>query len=130
MDAWLIANILRLRRTLRHRERWTREHLLGHQQHELATLRAFAMERSPFYRRLHRGLEAAPLAELPVLAKATMMDNFDEILTVPTCTWPTCRPTSNTWTATSGSPAGTGSPRHLAAPGERASSPATRTSGP
>jgi phenylacetate-CoA ligase len=84
MDAWLISNILRLRRTLRHRERWTREHLLEHQQHELATLRAFAMERSPFYRRLHRGLEAAPLAELPVLTKATMMDNFDEILTDPT----------------------------------------------
>lgn len=84
MDTWLIANILRLRRTLRRREGWTRERLLGHQQHELATLRAFAAERSPFYRRVHHGLGAAPLAELPVLTKATMMDHFDEIVTDPT----------------------------------------------
>jgi putative adenylate-forming enzyme len=83
MDTWLIANILRLRRTLRHREQWTRQHLLEHQQHELATLRTFAMERSPFYRRLHRGLAAAPLPELPVLTKAAMMDHYDEILTDP-----------------------------------------------
>ena len=83
MDTWLIANILRLRRTLRHRERWTRERLLEHQQHELATLRAFATERSPFYRRLYDGLEAAQLSELPVLTKATMMDHFDEIATDP-----------------------------------------------
>jgi putative adenylate-forming enzyme len=81
MNSLLIANILRLRRTLRHRERWTRELLLRHQQHELATLRNFAMERSPFYRRLHRGLAASPLAELPVLTKANMMDHFDEIVT-------------------------------------------------
>jgi phenylacetate-CoA ligase len=84
MDTWLIANILRLRRTLRRREGWTRERLLEHQQHELATLRAFAAERSPFYRRLHHGLGAAPLAELPVLTKATMMGHFDEIVTDPT----------------------------------------------
>jgi putative adenylate-forming enzyme len=84
MDTLLIANILRLRRTLRRRERWTRERLLKHQQQELATLRTFAMERSPFYGQLHRGLEAAPLAELPVLTKATMMDHFDEVVTDPT----------------------------------------------
>jgi putative adenylate-forming enzyme len=83
MDAWLIANILRLRRALRRREGWTRERVLEHQQNELATLRAFAAERSPFYRRSHRGLESAPLAELPVLTKAIMMDHFDEIVTDP-----------------------------------------------
>jgi len=84
MDTRLIANILRLRRTLRRRERWTRERLVEHQQHELATLRAFAVEHSPFYRQSHRGLEAAPLADLPVLTKATMMDHFDEIVADPT----------------------------------------------
>lgn len=84
MDTWLIANILRLRRTLRHRERWTSQRLLEHQQRELATLRAFAAEHSPFYRQLFRGLKSAPLAELPVLTKATMMDHFDEISTDPT----------------------------------------------
>lgn len=83
MDTRMIANILRLRRTLRHRERWTRERLLAHQKQELRTLRAFAAESSPFYRRFHRGLESAPLAELPVLTKATMMDHFDEIVTDP-----------------------------------------------
>lgn len=84
MDAWLIASILRLRRTLRRREGWTRERLLEYQQHELAALRAFAAERSPFYRRIHHGLEGAPLAELPVLTKAAMVDHFDEIVTDPT----------------------------------------------
>ena len=83
MDIGMIANILRLRRALRHRERWTRERLLEYQHHELAALRAFADERSPFYRRWYRGLDAAPLAELPVLTKAIMMDHFDEIVTVP-----------------------------------------------
>jgi putative adenylate-forming enzyme len=80
MDALLIANILRLRRVLRRREGWTRQRLLKHQQHELATLRAFAARRSPFYQQWHRGLESAPLTELPVLTKATMMDHFDEIV--------------------------------------------------
>jgi putative adenylate-forming enzyme len=84
MDTGLIANILRLRRTLRHRERWTRDRLLEHQRRELTTLRAFAAEHSPFYRQFHRGQDAAPLAELPVLTKATMMDHFDEIVTDPT----------------------------------------------
>jgi putative adenylate-forming enzyme len=83
MDTWLIANILRLRRTLRHREEWTRERLLEHQGRELATLRAFAVEHSPFYRQLYRGFGSAPLSELPVLTKATMMDHFDEIVTDP-----------------------------------------------
>jgi putative adenylate-forming enzyme len=84
MDTRLIANILRLRRTLRQREPWTRERLLEHQRRDLATLRAFAAEHSRFYRQFHRGQSAAPLAELPVLTKATMMDHFDEIVTDPT----------------------------------------------
>ena len=33
----------------------------------------------PFYRRFHKDLEQAPLGELPVLTKATLMDTFDEI---------------------------------------------------
>jgi phenylacetate-CoA ligase len=44
-------------------------------------LRQFAYEGSPFYRRFHHGLESAPLAELPVLTKAVLMDHFDEIST-------------------------------------------------
>ncbi|SCF09598.1 putative adenylate-forming enzyme [Micromonospora purpureochromogenes] len=83
MDVRMIANILRLRRTLGYRERWTPEQLREHQQRELAALRIFTTERSPFYRQFHRGLAAAPLDELPVLTKATLMDHFDEISTDP-----------------------------------------------
>ena len=81
MNTRMIANILRLRRTLRRRETWPVERLREHQQRELAALRHFAEERSPFYRRFHRGLAGAPLHDLPVLTKATMMDNFDDLVT-------------------------------------------------
>ena len=81
MNIRMIANILRLRRVLRRRETWSVERLRQHQQHELTALRLFAEEHSPFYRRYHHGLTGAPLHDLPVLTKATMMDNFDEIVT-------------------------------------------------
>jgi phenylacetate-CoA ligase len=81
MNTRMIANILRMRRALRRRERWTVERLHAHQERELAALRHFAVERSPFYGRFHRGLAGAPLAGLPVLTKATMMDNFDDLVT-------------------------------------------------
>jgi putative adenylate-forming enzyme len=77
----MIANILRLRRALRRRETWPVQRLREHQQRELAALRHFAAEHSPFYRRYHHGLAGAPLHDLPVLTKATMMDNFDNLVT-------------------------------------------------
>ena len=39
------------------------------------------MARSPFYQRFHAGLEARPLAELPVLTKAELMATFDDLVT-------------------------------------------------
>jgi putative adenylate-forming enzyme len=83
MDTQLIARVLLRRRILRRRERWTQARLSDHQQRQLATLRAFATTLSPFYQRLHHGLDRAPLDELPVLTKATLMDNFDELSTDP-----------------------------------------------
>jgi len=83
MGTLMIANIRRLRRMLRQRERWTPAQLHQHQQRGLAELRAFAVERSPFYRRFYRGFAGSALGELPVLTKATLMDNFDEIATDP-----------------------------------------------
>jgi phenylacetate-CoA ligase len=83
MDASMIARVLWLRRVLRRRERWTEARLREHQRRELANLRAFAVDRSPFYRRLHAGLDGAPLGDLPVLTKATLMDNFDQLATDP-----------------------------------------------
>jgi putative adenylate-forming enzyme len=73
--------VIRRRRTLERSCRWARHDLVRQQEHRLAGLRRFVMERSPFYQRFHRGLEHAPLQELPVLTKATMMESFDELVT-------------------------------------------------
>src|SRR5687768_13037084 len=77
----LVARVLWDRRRLRRREQWTPEQLGAHQARALAALREFAAARSPLYRGLHRGLEAAPLDELPPLSKATLMNGFDEAVT-------------------------------------------------
>lgn len=49
----------------------------------LAELRRHAIERSPHYREAHRGLEDAPLDQLPVVTKADVVDRFDEMVTDP-----------------------------------------------
>jgi phenylacetate-CoA ligase len=69
------------RRALERRCRWTRPELERHQTQRLSELRRFALERSPFYRRFHRGLENRPLSDLPILTKATLMENFDDLVT-------------------------------------------------
>lgn len=47
----------------------------------MAEIRRFALERSPFYRRFHAGLEGRALTELPVLTKRILMENFDDLVT-------------------------------------------------
>jgi putative adenylate-forming enzyme len=44
-------------------------------------LRRHTYEYSPFYQRFHTGLYDAPLNLLPVLTKAQMMDQFDDLIT-------------------------------------------------
>ena len=83
MNLVALASVLRARAALHGRERWTREQLGAHQTAALAALRSFALSHSPFYREFHRGLEGAPLADLPVLTKATVMERFDELVTDP-----------------------------------------------
>ncbi len=83
MDLSMISRVLWLRRTLRSRERWSQAQLHAHQRRELAALRGWAYARSPFYQRFHDGLDRAQLGELPVLTKATLMDNFDQLSTDP-----------------------------------------------
>lgn len=83
MNVGAIWRILRLRRELRARERWSREALIAHQRRALAALRRAAVAASPFYRELHRGLERAPLEELPIVTKATLMERFDDVVTDP-----------------------------------------------
>jgi putative adenylate-forming enzyme len=81
MDVPLVSRVLWQRRVLRGRERWTRQELVAFQRGQEVRLREFAVNRSPFYRRFYRGLEHAPLGDLPVLTKAALMDNFDQIST-------------------------------------------------
>ena len=51
-------------------------------QHEkFRRLLRYVAERSPFYRRFHRGMENRPLTDLPVLTKSLLMENFDELVT-------------------------------------------------
>ena len=81
MDLPLIARYLSLRPRLRERERWARHRLLDFQEQRSRELRAYAMARSPFYQRFHAGLGGKPLADLPVLTKADLMANFDDVVT-------------------------------------------------
>lgn len=79
--ARLVPRILRGRALLRRRERWSRAELEQHQARAVSELLHFARARSPFYGRLHRGLDGAPLSALPVVTKAMLMDGFDEVVT-------------------------------------------------
>jgi phenylacetate-CoA ligase len=63
---------------------WTRERLLAHQQARLRALLEHAVTSSPWYRRtLGPNAPEAPLAELPTLSKATLMERFDEVVCDP-----------------------------------------------
>jgi putative adenylate-forming enzyme len=73
--------VLVKRRALERSCQWTRTQLTEQHARRLASLRQFVHERSPFYQRFHRGLERAPLEALPVLTKATMMEQFDDLVT-------------------------------------------------
>ena len=66
------------------RDRWSRSQLIEFQRDQLRSLLAHAVQASPYYRDVF-GPNAAnvPLSELPTLPKATLMDNFDRIVTDP-----------------------------------------------
>jgi phenylacetate-CoA ligase len=64
------------------RDRWPRERLLELQRERLEELVSHAVAKSPYYRAtLGRHAAEAPLAELPTLPKATLVDEFDRIVT-------------------------------------------------
>ena len=56
----LILAVLGYRRRLRRRDNWNRPRLLAQQQRALAHLRAYAYDKSAFYREFHAGLTDAP----------------------------------------------------------------------
>lgn len=76
-----LSRVLWKRRSLEKSCRWSRARLEEHQARQVALLRRFALERSPFYRQFHKGLENRPLPELPILTKAAMMESFDQLVT-------------------------------------------------
>jgi phenylacetate-CoA ligase len=57
--------------------------LRAHQDRALTDLRQWAVRWSEFYRGFHAGRADRPLAELPVLTKAVLMEHFDEVSTRP-----------------------------------------------
>lgn len=81
MRTSLLVKVPRARRLLRRREAWTTAQLAAHQARSLAALREHARTTSPFYQRFHKGLDDAPLSELPVLTKTMLMEHFDDIVT-------------------------------------------------
>ena len=78
-----MLTILWKRWLLRQHDRWPPERLLAHQGQALQQLRDYAYTHSRFYQRFHQGLEQCPLADLPVLTKATLMEHFDTLVTDP-----------------------------------------------
>jgi phenylacetate-CoA ligase len=76
----LIRTGLELRR-LRVHENWTKYQLETYQAGALDRIRRRAYANSPFYRKFHQGRMDRPLAELPILTKPVLMDNFDELIT-------------------------------------------------
>lgn len=79
----IVFKLMKNLRELRGHERWTRRQLEAYQAEELRRLREYAYANSRFYQRFHKGLTDRPLQELPVLTKAMVMDNFDELVTDP-----------------------------------------------
>ncbi len=81
MGLWTLFRVVQRARAQDRSSRWTRAELETHQGRRLLELRRFAREHSPFYRRFHAGGDSRPLGELPILSKATLMENFDELVT-------------------------------------------------
>lgn len=81
MDLQIYVKLMNTLGVLRQHEGWTRSELATYQAESLRRLREYAYARSPFYQRFHKGLSDRPLQELPVLTKAMVMENFDDLVT-------------------------------------------------
>src|SRR5690242_12206742 len=81
MDLSVVLKILWRLRELRRNDRRPLDETLAVRDAAVRRLIEFARVASPFYAQFHRGHEGAPLAELPVLTKAIMMERFDELVT-------------------------------------------------
>jgi phenylacetate-CoA ligase len=80
--AWAVTKLKQLTR----HDRWTRQKLLHFQQRQLSSLVKYAIQHSPFYREFYGNKEIddqIALNTLPIIDKATMMENFDRVVTDP-----------------------------------------------
>jgi putative adenylate-forming enzyme len=83
MNFGLLPRVLAQQSRLRRHEHMGRPELERHQHKALERLRAFAYAKSRFYQRHHRDAMHRPLAELPVVTKAQLMEHFDDFVTDP-----------------------------------------------
>ncbi|HZD58355.1 MAG TPA: hypothetical protein VE136_16605 [Anaerolineales bacterium] len=81
MDMLLLLKLMNTLGQLRQHERWTRSQLEAYQAEAFCRQREHAYAHSLFYQGFHKGLMDRPLQELPVLTKAMVMENFDELVT-------------------------------------------------
>ncbi len=80
-DPVLIADTLIARAGVRQRDRWSRTRLLAFQHDALERLLRHARTNSPYHREPLSGASDVPLAELPILTKARLMEQWDRICT-------------------------------------------------
>ena len=81
MNILIALGLLQNLAKLRQHEHWTHPQLEAYQAQQLRRLRAYAYAHSPFYRRFHKGLADRLLQDLPILTKAMVMENFDDLVT-------------------------------------------------
>jgi putative adenylate-forming enzyme len=67
------------------RERWSRERLVAYQQQQLNSLVEYAIKHSPYYRDAIGRIDTdeVRLSDLPILSRATLAAEFDQIVTDP-----------------------------------------------
>jgi putative adenylate-forming enzyme len=73
-------------RKLNAHDHWNREELVRFQYQQLASIVTYAIHHSPFYQELYKNIgsdQRILLNELPIIDKATMMENFDRFVTDP-----------------------------------------------
>jgi putative adenylate-forming enzyme len=73
-------------RKLNAHDHWNREELVRFQYQQLTSIVTYAIHHSPFYQELYKNIgsdQRILLNELPIIDKATMMENFDQFVTDP-----------------------------------------------
>ncbi len=79
-----VIRALRVARRLESHDKWSVERLRAHQRERLLAIIRHAAANSPYYRERFAGIELSEdldLRALPALDKATMLENFDELVT-------------------------------------------------